>query len=261
MARWAELMHTKLTENTFIEEEIVYDGLENFAFSQYDPNNINHAIGKKSLFTYEFNFCPLNRKGRMTAAQVKRKKELEDKYGPYPRDAIRAKSRDVFRRLLSRTKGRLTLFTDEHFQYERAIEDIRTSKIDHIKISSRKHRNFRNHLFAVNNIDMQARHFASAFRRETIAFSKTTIAMQESFFLYIVNRNYMRPKFFKKHKHDPYSHKRSPAMEIGIMKKILTFEEFFQERVCKTQVNLNKDFENLYHSIDPDSRRPIRMTA
>ena len=51
MARWAELEHAKLTENLQIEEPIVYDGLENFSFSQYDPNNINHAVGKCSLPT------------------------------------------------------------------------------------------------------------------------------------------------------------------------------------------------------------------
>jgi transposase-like protein len=93
MARWGLLVHAKFLESLKIEEEIVYDGLENFAYSQYDPNNLNHAVGKRSLFTYDFNLCPLNRKGRMSPAQVRRKKKIEETHGAYPRDAIRTATR------------------------------------------------------------------------------------------------------------------------------------------------------------------------
>ena len=45
-ARFAETKHAKLIEDLELKEPIVYDGLENFAYSQYDPNNINQAVGK-----------------------------------------------------------------------------------------------------------------------------------------------------------------------------------------------------------------------
>src|SRR5690606_37400770 len=77
MAKWSLLKHAKLTENLEIYEPIVYDGVENFSFSQYDPNNVNHAVGKFSLFTYDFNFCPINRKGRMSPRQKEKKAHLE----------------------------------------------------------------------------------------------------------------------------------------------------------------------------------------
>lgn len=261
MARWGLLKHAKNTASARIKEPIVYDGLENFSFSQYDPNNINHAIGKNSLFIYDFNYAPINRKGRMSLRQVRRKKEIERTHGHYPRDIIRSTTRRIFARL-SKKCEQLTLFTDRHFQYQRVVDwDLRKEKIEHIKISSKIARNFKNPLFAVNNIDLMARHNLAAFKRETIAFSKHSIAMQESFLLYAIHRNYMRPKFWGTHRSDPFSSKKSPAMELGLEDKILSFDEFFRERTPKTHFNLNEDWENLYNRRDPLSRRPIKAIA
>ena len=108
---------------------------------------------------------------------------------------------------------------------------------------------------------MQARHNRAAFKRETIAFSKHSIAMQESFTLYMAYRNYMRPKFWGTHRSDPASSKKSPAMELGITNKILSFKEFFQTKVTPHQVKLNQEWKNLYHRIDPLSRRTIQALA
>ena len=216
MARFALLKHVELSGSIKIEEPIVYDGLENFAYSQFDPNNINHAVGKSSLFIYDFNFAPLNRKGMMSPWQKRKKRLLEEEHGHYPRDAIRTKSREIFARLLARSaKPKLTLHTDRHFQYCRAIQwDLDKSKFEHLRTSSKISRNFHNPLFAVNNIDLQARHNLSAFKRETIAFSKHSVAMQESFLLYSVYRNYMRPMYWGTHRSDPECARVSPAMRL-----------------------------------------------
>ena len=261
MSRHALLFDAKMNEELKIREPIVYDGLENFSFSQFDPNNVNHAVGKNSLFTYDYNFCPLNRKGRMTRAQARKKKRLEEQFGPYPRGDIRTSTKRIFERLLKRT-NELTLYTDEHFQYQRVVNwDLRAKPITHIKISSRKYRNFRNKLFAVNNIDMQVRHNYSAFKRETIAFAKHSIAMMESFTLNTLFRNYMRPKFWGTHRSDPESSKNSPAMQIGLTSKILTFEDVFNLRLEPAHVKLNHDHKNFYDRVDRTSRRVIKQAA
>ena len=104
---------------------------------------------------------------------------------------------------------------------------------------------------------MQARHNLAAFKRETIAFSKHEIAMQDDFTLYSAFRNYMRPKFYGTHRSDPMSSKKSPAMELGITDKILTFSEFFEERVLPTQVTLNADAQERYNRLFKPSRRTI----
>jgi len=259
MARWAELKHAKLIEELKIEEPVVYDGLENFAFSQYDPNNINHAVGKRSLFVYDFNLAPLNRKGRMTEWQKRKKGDLEREHGKYPTDAIRTTTRAIFNRLLERCPKGLTLYTDDHFQYRRVVNiDLHEEKpITHLRTSSKVHRNFHNPLFAVNNIDLQARQNVSSFQRETISFSKHEISMQDDFLLYAVQRNYMRPKFWGTHRSDPQCSQRSPAMELKITDKIWSFEEFFQERVMPTHVKLNEDARARYERRCCFSRRTI----
>ena len=258
LSRWCLLKHAKLSAQVEIAEPIVYDGLENFSYSQYDPNNINHAVGKRSLFTYDFNFCPLNRKGRMSPYQVRRKLYIEKTLGAYPADAIRTASCRIFRRLSERSKKPLTLYSDNHFQYRRAIQhDLKGLDFDHVTVSSKISRNFWNPLFAVNNIDLQARHNLAPFKRETIAFSKRSIAMMESFLRYMTYRNYMRPKFWGTHRSDPLCSQRSPAMELGITKRILDFRAFFDERICPTQVKLHPEWLDLYNRIDPLSRYKI----
>lgn len=261
MSRWGILRHAKFCEFLSVEEPIVYDGLENFSFSQYDPNNINQAMGKDSFFVYDFNFCPINRKGKMMPGQLKKKRKLESIFGRYPTDGLRTSTRRVFERLLGKAKGDLRILSDEHFQYRRVVqEDLLGANIIHSKTSSKITRNYQNPLFPVNYLDLQIRQETAAFRRETIAFSKHSIAMQESYFLYVLYRNYMRPKFFKNPLGDPRSNE-SPAMRVGVTKKILTFRELFDRRVLPTQVVLNGDWKNLYHRIDPLSRRPIKMIA
>ena len=260
MSRWAELKHAQLTAKLKIEEPIVYDGLENFAYSQYDPNNINHAIGKNTLFIYDFNFCPLNRKGRMSPWQKRKKKQLENRHGTYPKNAIRTSTKRIFERLIQRTKGELTLHTDRHFQYARALKfDLPQAPVRHIKTSSKVCRNHHNPLFAVNNVDLQARHNLAAFKRETIAFNKHEIAMQDSFLLYATYRNYMRPMFWGTHRSDPDCAVTSPAMKVGLTKKIWSFDEFFSGRVLPSQVVLNEDAKARYERREIYSRRTIAL--
>jgi len=58
--------------------------------------------------------------------------------------------------------------------------------------------------------------------------------MHDPFTIYAAYRNYMRPKFWGTHRSDPECARKSPSMEIGITQKILSFSEFFYERVKLT---------------------------
>ena len=259
MSRWSLLQHAFLVQTLPVREALVYDGLENFSYSQYDPNNVNHAIGRESFFTYDFNFSPMNRKGRMSERQKTQKELLEKQFGKYPPSAIRKSTRDLFKRLHQKSIGdTLFLFSDNHFQYRRVVErDLKDLKIEHHKVSSKVYRNSKNKLFAVNHFDAQIRHNSGAFKRETIAFSKHSIAMMEKFVLFATYKNYLRPLFFKKHKKMPDSNKKSPAMMVGLTKKIFRFHEFFSERITYPQISLHKDWEDLFFRRDLFSRRSI----
>jgi len=259
MARQDLLRLALDTQRLSIKESIAYDGIENFAFSQYDPNNVNHAIGRESLFVYDFNFCPLNRKGRKTEAQKKKKDFLEGRHGRYPGRAIEHSSSRIFQRMFERAPA-LVLHTDDHYMYRDALKRIGIAKrVDHQITSSKKGRNYRNKLFAVNHLDMLTRHHLCDFKRETIAFAKTTIGMLESFVTYVAHKNYRRPMFTKKQRSDARAHMESPAMRVGLTKRVLSFREYYGTRITKEQVRLNEDWLKIFERRDAYSRRAIRV--
>jgi hypothetical protein len=237
MAQHALLEHFHRTQDLQITEPISYDGVENFARSQYEPNNINQAIGWESQFIYDFNFAPLNRKGRMSPRQKLRKEEIERSEGKFPSDAIRRSSVEIFARLVKRTPERgLDLFTDEHFQYRRALErDLRDTRIHHTTVSAKAPRVYLHILFPVNHTDLLLRHHVKPFMRETIAFSKTHGAMIQKYVLLMVWKNYMRVQFTKRHRRNPRSNTQTPAMAVGIAAAPLSFGEFFGTTRVPTQ--------------------------
>lgn len=246
------------SRNLQVKESVAMDGLENFAYSQFDPNNINHVVGRESYYLYDFNFSPLNRKGRRTDAQKKREAELEKEFGRYPTNAIRTATRRLLERMLKNSTGQVELHTDQHYAYREAIELLpEKHRLEHFITPSRVARNFRNRLFAINHADLLSRQQLTTFKRETIAFAKHSIGMIESFALLVARKNFMAPVFTKAQKRDPRAHLDSPAMRVGIETKVLSFKEFFGLRLTKTQVALSGDWRDFIERRAPTSRRPI----
>ena len=259
LMRWILLKQEFYLQELKIDEAIVYDGVENFAYSQFDPNNINQAIGKQSLFVYDFNYSPINRKGRMSERQKQLKSKLEEKHGKYDPRSIRKQTTKILKRLHQKTINKtLVLYSDEHFHYRDSVQiDLKEIHIAHHTTSSKKYRNYKNNLFAVNNFDMLLRHQLAAFKRETIAFSKHPIGMIDKYVLFMGYRNFMRPRFIKEHKTDPEAHLESAAMKIGLTRKILSFKEFFSEKIFPAHVQLNEDWKDYYRRELKCSRQKI----
>lgn len=260
LARQGLLIQAQKMDGVKIQESVAYDGVENFAFSQFDPNNINHVVGRKSFFLYDFNFTPLNRKGRMSPKQKLKKKQLENRHGRYPFDGIRSCTRRLLVRLLERCSGDLLFHSDNHYEYRNAIQSLpEKDRLVHLITLAKVTRNAKNKLFAINHLDLLTRQKLGTFKRETISFAKHSIAMVESFSLFMIWKNFMRPIFVKKHRGDPSIHVQSPAWRMGIERKTLTFVEFFRIRLQKTQVKLSDDWERFVDRIDPTSRRKIAV--
>ncbi|MEO5969078.1 MAG: hypothetical protein ABIQ95_04055 [Bdellovibrionia bacterium] len=258
LAQWALVKQTERTQNLKIKEPIVYDGLEAFADSQYDPNHIQQSIGKDSLFIYDFNFAPLNRKGMMSPRQKILRRIIEEKVGRYPPKSIRASTREIFARLYERRADPtqpLIIFSDEHFQYRRAIElDLKDQNIQQITTSSKQSRNYKNHLFSVNHADLLIRQHIGAFSRETICFSKTHARMVGKYTLFMVWKNFFRPQFVKPHKKKPQCNINTPAMELGLTQKPLEFYEFFDIKRSPKQIPLNREWNLFYEEKVPYAR-------
>ena len=234
MSQQAFSFQTEQLSQLKIREELCFDGLENFAKSQYDVNNIQQAIGRDSLFIYDFNFACLNRKGYMSSWQKRRLAEIEAESGRYNPNAIRVATKDILQRLHSAkcpTKDRMTLLSDEHFQYKRVLKcDLTDCVFEHVTISSKACRNFQNILFSVNHVDLMIRQQVKAFSRETISFSKTAAAMCQKYALYMIYKNFMIPQFTKKHVRRPNAHIESPAQALGVTSNILNFADIFYKR-------------------------------
>lgn len=232
-----------------IREAICFDGLENFAGSQYDPNNIQQAIGRDSLFIYDFNFAGMNRKGRTSPWQKLRLQQIVDEHGRFDPKAIRRATKIILQRLLEKRipNEPLQLLSDEHFLYRHAIADLPNPKdIEHTTISSKACRNFQNILFSVNHADLMIRQQLGAFARETISFSKTAGAMCQKYALYLVYKNYLVPQFTKKHVRRPEAHEQSPAQRLAIADRILRFADIFAERSLEAGSNLNEEWKEYW---------------
>jgi transposase-like protein len=256
LARQALSFHASMTKDFGIREPLCFDGLENFAGSQYDVNNIQQAIGRDSLFIYDFNYASLNRKGRMSDWQKLRLREIETDFGRYNPKSIRVATFTLLQRLYEKRASLaepLTLVSDEHFQYRRVVQqDLRKLRIDHLTISSKACRNFQNILFPVNHADLLIRQQVKAFARETISFSKTPGAQCQKYALFMTFKNYMTPQFTKKHVRRPNAHEKSPAQELGLTKGLLEFYEIFYKRPLASDLsNLNDEWKCFWHGEIP----------
>lgn len=257
LARRAMIFHERKLQGKLVSESIAYDGVENFAISQYDPNNINHAIGAESLFIYDFNFAPLNRKGRISEWQRRRLVEIEDQEGRYDPSAVRRASKEIIGRLC-RERRLFELLTDEHFHYRKVVnDDLADENIYHKTISSKACRNFQNILFSVNHTDLMLRQRIACFARETISFSKTPGSMCQKYVLFMVSKNYMLPQFTKKHVRRPEAHKKSPAQLAGVSNTLLKFGDIFNEFPRQDmQQELNSDWKYFWDGeVPPQFRR------
>jgi hypothetical protein len=244
LSRQAFCFHAELLANWKINEAICFDGLENFAGSQYDVNNLQQALGFNSLFIYDFNLATMNRKGHMSEWQKKRLREIEHDFGRYNPNSIRFATQIIISRLVEKwgKKSPFQLISDEHFQYRRVVQiDLRHLKIKHETISAKACRNFQNILFSVNHADLVIRQQLAPFSRETIAFSKTHAVMCQKYALFMVYKNYMAPQFTKVHVRRPQAHLKSPAQEIGMTNRLLDFEDIFYKLPSSNDEELLND--------------------
>lgn len=196
-------MHEKLLADLSLSENLVADGFESFDRSQYFPNNINLLVGQKSQFLYGITHTTIRRKGAMTEHQKQVRRALESRFLP-PRQAIKMS----FARLLelipglwdSATISELTLWTDEHHAYPRAIlrvpqlaRALADGSFSHKTCSSKVARTIGNPLFPVNYYDRELRKDMAALRRESTCYTRNVANGLARLMLHLMYHNYMKP--------------------------------------------------------------------
>ncbi len=227
-----------------IDEPIVIDGFESFAWSQYHPLYLNLVVGQ-SHYCYAFTLSPLRRKGSMTARQLRKRAKLEARDGrPDPRAIERGTAIAI--RLAAPMPQALVVHSDEHQAYPRALRSLEGYTIHHERTSSLAARTAGNPLFPVNRIDGSFRHNGSNHKRETIAFSKLFQAVILRAAWLIVWQNFAKP--FSERHGGP-----TPAMKAGLEDRRYSVKELLSRRLFPSRVNLPPEYAAYYRG---DVRTP-----
>lgn len=209
LSRQAIAVHEELKKEIVLNDSLAADGIESYSVSQYFPNNITLLLLSNSQYVYYFNYTTIRRKGRMTIKQKTKRNELENEYLPCPKGIEIAFLYVLFEiEQLNKENRHILLYTDEKKDYVRALQrHIYGYKgLTHIKISSKKARNYQNKLFPCNYIDRQIRKDLSEHVRESVCFSKNINNCMERMIIYIMYHNYIKVFREKKRGKDNRTH-------------------------------------------------------
>ena len=224
---------------TAVAEPLVVDGFESFAHSQYHPLYLNLVVGAISHYCYAFTHTELRRKGRMSSAQKRRRAQLERAYGrPDPRGIEMGTATAL--RLAAPAPQPLTVRSDEHTDYPRALRRLRGHAIRHECTPSREARTAGNPLFPVNRLDLLLRHNSANHKRETIAFSKRHQSVVERAAWLILWQNRSKP-FSERHGGG------TPAMRLGLAERPIPIPELLRQRLFPDRVALPAEWVRYYH--------------
>lgn len=184
------------------DEDLAADGFESFCRSQYFPNNITLLVGSSSQYVYAADHVTLRRKGRMTPAQKHARAQLETRWKADPQGIQRSFSRialEALRVYAAERRSPLTLWTDEHQAYARALARsghharlIEAGFLRHRVVSSRVARTTSNPLFPVNYLDRELRKDLHEHVRETVCFGRNVNRQMERLSVYLLWHNYFK---------------------------------------------------------------------
>ncbi len=201
-ARQALAAHIAITDGLAVTENLCADGLQSYWTSQYVPNNITVLAGSTSRFLYSWNVASLRRGGAMTAAQIRRRAALEQRFRADPHALTHAFTdicHSLCRLVAPSRRAHVRLDTDYHKAYRRALERHggwhllhRVGRVSHHRTNSRVPRTAANPLATVNTIDRQIRIDLAEHARETVRFARNPNRSMERFTVWAFAYNYRK---------------------------------------------------------------------
>ena len=234
LARQALAVHADLLSLLPLGEDLVADGFESFAVSQYFPNNIQLLAGKSSQYWLFSGYAHLRRKGRMTGYQRWRNEKLKERF-TLGRVTVYSSFAELVRLALIAGEQSLQrterLFTDRHKTYRRVIARLspaERSQLIHHRCSSTARRTVSNPLFSVNYLDRQIRKDLAEHTRETVQFARNVVNQMERLAVYRAYHNYFKPYRIGSHEGSRVTH----AQRAGIPEPVIRGElkSFFTQR-------------------------------
>ena len=249
LGRHCLLLHEALRPRGAPSEALVLDGFRTFEAGQYWPFDLNLLVGE-SHFVYGFNDAELRRSGTQTEGQRAKRARLEAAYGrPDPQATRRAVEELVGRFVPEGAFAEIR--SDEHRAYPLALRNLTGRRIRHLTTSSKASRTTKNPLFPVNLADLLLRHGSANHKRETIAFSKRRQGALYRAAIWVVWRNYMKPRS-ERRRDAP------PGVEIGVIDERLSLSAVLGKRLFPWRASLSRWLERCYFGRIP-TRRMTRL--
>jgi hypothetical protein len=230
-----------------LDEPVVVDHFESFAFSQDFPFGIATAVGARSWFLYGLDPAPHEPGGK----PKRRSRALS----PMRRGGYRASFSRILDTLLplAESKAPLRLITDGHDAYVSAVHGHSgSSRIRHLRFPNPKGRRkdaprtpeARRRdaaMFPVDLLHAILRHTCAHHRRETIAFGRRLNALMERMFLTAVWRNFVKRRSERK-PGAPVT----PAMYRGLASEPWSWDKVLAQRLFATRAPLPATWQELY---------------
>lgn len=237
LGRHCLLLHLQKMKRRPALHEIVFDSFVSFEFSQFHPYHLHLAVDKATTFIPYFTDSEVRRSGRMTPEQKRKRAQLEDLHGrPDPR-AVRRDVRELLE-FLCRDVVEMTFHSDDHRDYPLAMRGL-GCRIRHTVTSSKEHRDRWNRLYEINLLDLLIRHAEAEHKRETIAYSKRRNCGVLRLAIFLVWKNYLRPKRVRRCR-------QTPAMLVGLCRRPLTVGEILGRRLFAAQIGLEGRWRQYY---------------
>lgn len=237
LGRHCLLFHEQMRDRLPPPSDIAIDGFETFELSQYFPFHFHLAVDCRTSFFLHFTDSPLRRKGRMTDYQHGRREELESVYGRPDPQAVRKDVQELLEVVTARCEE-LTIRRDGHRSYPPAIRQLRAI-VHHDVTSSKERRDRFNRLFEINLLDLLFRHGSANHKRETLAWAKRRGMAALRLAIFLVWRNYVRPRWKKRCGE-------TPAMLLGLLGRRLTIAEILGRRLFVAKVGLDGRWSQYY---------------
>ena len=222
LARQCISASSRMLSAMVLAEDLVGDGFESFAVSQYFPNNIHILVGSHSQLVYFCDYVTLRRSGRMTELQKRTRQAFESLYRACPKaltESFAELLSHLHQRMQRCTHEPLEFHTDKKSEYARALdshpalaEALEAGRLVHTRTDSRAARDHRNPLFPVNYIDREFRKDLAEHVRETVRFARNVNHSMERLMVYLLDHN-VRKRY---RINDPVSLSRTHAGEAGI---------------------------------------------
>ena len=229
-----------------LEEPVVLDHFETFAFSQDDRLGIGTAVGQRSWFVYAFDPAPHRRAG----LRASRRPALRRPLSTHHPGSVTGSTARVFRLLSALSPGGFRLVTDDHPAYRSAVRSASaTLRIEHRVYPNPPRgpgqdpapaRERDRAMFAADLLHKLLRHSQAHHRRETIAFGRRSNALLERTALMAVWRNFI--KGVSERRPDPTT----PAMRLGLAARAWNWKDVLSRRRFPGRISLPEGWMRIY---------------